>query len=76
MQLWTHSLLHVSLQVPSQHILQPPVQLPEHLPLHDIPQPDAVVSVAFATIGFDANITAPRIGNAPFAAFLKNSRLD
>lgn len=60
-----------------------PCEQPEYAPLQDpvqvavqasILQPETLV--AFATIGLVAIIAKPKIGSAPFAAFLKNSLLD
>ena len=62
----THSPRHESL-----HEVQDRQQTPEH----EYPQ-SMEVSAALATIGLDAKIATPKIGNAAFAAFLKKSRRD
>lgn len=61
-QLWAHPL-HVPLQVPIHVAVQASI-------LHPI------ASAALATIGLPAIARNATIGNTPFAAFLKNSRLD
>ena len=51
--------------------------IPEHTlpqPQEQLPLQSKVSSAAFAITGLDANTTAPKIGKAPFAARLKNSR--
>jgi len=65
-----------------QNVEQPSLQLPEHWnahePLHATAQlllQDVVSEEAFEIKGTLINATAPKIGNTPFAAFLKNSRL-
>ena len=74
--------LHVVLQLDLHPSMHEPVHVLEQVPLqvavHPLLQPihSIGVSAAFATMGFDANRTAPKIGNAAFAALLKNSRLD
>lgn len=68
--------------------MHPPVhhdmQLPEHVPTHvfmHIPEhpnihPIGVGVFALIKVGEKESKITPKIGNAPFAAFLKNSRLD
>lgn len=76
------------LDVPVQLIEQPvqPVQPPPHpkrqLPVHppwqpvQIPVQESHCVVAFVLItGIDERKAIPKIGRAPLAAFLKNSRL-
>lgn len=60
-----------------EHVpLHPPSHVPEQRPEHVFWQPAAQVQLsdAFIMLGTLASTIAPRIGRAPLAAFLKNSR--
>ena len=74
---------HPPKQFPPQERWHPPEQVPEHPrqpPLHVISQlnihPCGSLAEAFTIPGALASTIAPKKGRAPFAAFLKNSRLD
>lgn len=69
-----HPDLHPSMQDPVHVIEQVPLQVAVHLLLHPIHS--IGVSAAFAKTELDVKTTAPKIGKATLAAFLKNSRLD
>jgi len=79
----TAYFLAVQLQDPLQleQLVQPQEQEPEQ-PLHpeqlptQVSQPIGCLFAAFTIVGALANMMAPRIGSAPLAAFLKNSRRD
>lgn len=68
------------LHVPEHVNLHPPEQVLEHDPAHPPEQlylqPIGLSSLAATIEGTFANMIAPKIGNAPLAAFLKNSLRD
>ena len=57
-------------------VLQVPAQVPEQVPAHPLLHPIGASVAALIRFGVLANATAAKNGNAPFAALLKNSRLD
>lgn len=72
---------HPPLQLPLHPIPQLPPQVPLHPPLHVKAQELRLQAVgsdeaALITLGALAKAIAPKIGSAPLAAFLKNSRRD
>ena len=67
-QLYRQPTSHVPLQEPSQ----PPLHESEHPHSHPI----GIISDANMILGAFDNKIAPKMGIAPLAAFLKNSRLD
>lgn len=86
-QLFLHDPEHVYrqlvqefLHVPEHVYLHPPEQELEHDPAHPPEQPYlhpiGLSSLAATIEGTLANMIAPKIGNAPLAAFLKNSLRD
>ena len=67
---------HVPLQVDWQAFLQLPEHVPEQVLEHPYLHPIGFSSEAWRIAGALASATAARIGSAPLAALLKNSRRD